>query len=57
MVKLLQFSKSKKDKPKRWQDDLPPLPTKVVKAYDENLSFNELAQNIRNQQKALGICI
>lgn len=57
MVKLLQFSKSKKTKTKRWQDDLPPLPTKVVKAFNEPLSYNELAQNIRNQQKALGICI
>ena len=57
MVKLLQFSKLKKDKPKRWQDDLPPLPTKKVVAFDEQLSFNELAQNIRNQQKALGVCI
>jgi len=52
---FLQFSKSKKSK--RWQDDLPPLPTKVVKAFDKPLSYNEIAQNIKQQQKQLGVCI
>lgn len=46
------FSKNKPEQ-KRWQDDLPPLPTKVVVACEKPANFNDFFKEINNEYKQL----
>lgn len=48
-TKLLGLDKPKKEK--RWQDDLPPLPTKFVG--EKPKDFNEFANNLYKEIKNL----
>ena len=48
-TKLWGLNKPKKQK--RWQDDLPPLPTKFVGEKPKN--YNEFASNLYNEIKKL----
>lgn len=46
------FSK-KNNEIKRWQDDLPPLPTKVVIACEKPSNFNDFFKQVTNEYKKL----